>query len=82
MLTYLGYRCCENNNLVELTHPLHERIYTWSLDHIYIVILALNLNWNSEICLMEDLINISMYFLDFSESVYLKTTVDQRLIKI
>ena len=54
-MTYLRYGCCENDNFVKFTNSLHERIHTWSLDHIYIVILAFNFYRNGEIGLMEDL---------------------------
>jgi hypothetical protein len=56
METNLGNRCSKDNNFIKLADALHELINTGTLDDIYIMILTLNLNWNGEIGLVEDLL--------------------------
>lgn len=53
--TYLGHRCSKDHNFIELPHPLHELVYAWALNHIYIVIVALYFNWYGEVGLVKDL---------------------------
>jgi hypothetical protein len=53
--TNLRDGCRENNNFIQLTNSLHKRIDAWSLDDIYIVILAFDFHGNGEISLMKDL---------------------------
>ncbi len=53
--TYLGNRSCENNDFIELTNSLHKLVYSRSLDHIDVVVIALNFHWYREIGLMQDL---------------------------
>jgi hypothetical protein len=53
---YLRDRRCEDNHFVEFANPLHELINARALDHIYVVVVTLNLDWYREICLVEDLL--------------------------
>ena len=52
-VTYLGYRGCEDNHFVELADTFHELVNTGALDHVDIVIVALDLNGNREIGLVK-----------------------------
>lgn len=56
METDLGNRCGKDNNLIKLTNALHELINTGTLYYIDVMILTLDLNWNSEIGLMKYLL--------------------------
>jgi hypothetical protein len=56
METDLGNRCSKDNNFIKLADALHELINTGTFDDIYIMILTLNLNWNGEVGLVEDLL--------------------------
>jgi hypothetical protein len=49
---YLGNRGGEDDNFIQLAYPLHELVDTWSLDDIYVVVLAFNLNGDGEIGLV------------------------------
>lgn len=53
--TYLGYRCREDNNLIKLAHPLHELVNTGTFYNVYIVVIALDLDWYREVGLVENL---------------------------
>ena len=66
---YLGNRCSEYHNLVQLTDALHELIYPWPLDYIDVVVVALNFNGYCEVSLMKDLcISVSFSFPSKSEA--------------
>ena len=54
--THLGNRSCEDNNLVQLAHSLHELIHTRSLDHVNVVVLSFNLHRDREVSLGEYLV--------------------------
>lgn len=41
METYLGNRCGEDDNFVQLTHPLHKLVYTRPLDNVHVMVVAL-----------------------------------------
>lgn len=56
---YLRDGGCEDDNLVELAHPLHELIHSRPLDNIDVVVVALYLHWNREVGLVEDLYSVS-----------------------
>jgi len=49
---YLGDRSSENDDFIELAHPLHKLIHAWSLDNIDVMKLPLNLHRDSKICLV------------------------------
>jgi hypothetical protein len=49
---YLGNRGGEDDNFIQLAYPLHELVDTWSLDDIYVVVLAFNLDGDGEIGLV------------------------------
>jgi hypothetical protein len=51
--TYLGYRSREHDYLIQLANPLHKLVDAWALDNVYVVILTLYLDRNSEIGLMQ-----------------------------
>jgi hypothetical protein len=53
--TYFGDGCGEHDNFIQLAHPLHELIDTRTLDNVYVVVLAFNLDRNGEVGLMKDL---------------------------
>jgi hypothetical protein len=50
--TYLGNRGGKDNNFIQLANPLHELVDTWSLDDIYVVVLAFNLDGDGEVGLV------------------------------
>ena len=50
---YLGDRSSKHNHFIELTNSLHELIHAWSLDHINVVKLALDLDRYREVGLVE-----------------------------
>lgn len=52
---YLGNRCSEYYNFVQLTDALHKLIHPWSLDDIDVVVVALDFNGYCEVSLMKDL---------------------------
>jgi hypothetical protein len=54
-MTYLGDRCREDDNFIQLAYPLHKLVDARSFDDIYVVVLALNLDWDSEVGLMQNL---------------------------
>jgi hypothetical protein len=51
--SYLRNRGGEDYYFIELTYTLHKLVYARPFDHIYVVILTLNLNWYCEICLVK-----------------------------
>ena len=53
--TYLGNGCSEYHNLIELADAFHELVHSWSLDHIDVVVVALDFNGYCEVSLVEDL---------------------------
>lgn len=53
--SHLRHGGCKHNNLVQFANSLHERIDPGSLDHIHIVVLTLNLDWNGEVGLVKNL---------------------------
>jgi hypothetical protein len=57
---YLGDGCSEYNNFVQLADALHELVDAWSLDDVYVVVLAFNFNGNGEVSLVQDLAIVSM----------------------
>jgi hypothetical protein len=59
-LAYLGDGCSEDNNFVQLADALHELVDAWSLDDVYVVVLAFDLNGNGEVGLVQDLGIVSM----------------------
>jgi hypothetical protein len=80
---YLGNRGGEDNNFIQLADPLHELVDTGSLDNIYVVILAFNLDGDGKVGLVQDLANISINpFLKATEMTNLEAAVHQRLIQI
>ena len=56
---YLGHGRSKNNNLVQLAHPLHERIHPRPFDDIDIMVLAFDLDGYGEIGLVENLHKVS-----------------------
>lgn len=55
MFTDLRHRGRKHNDFIEFTNSLHELIDTRALDHIDIVIVTLNLDWDREISLVQNL---------------------------
>lgn len=55
--THLRDRRCEHYNLVQLANSLHELIDAWSLYHIDVVVVTLNLDRDGEVGLMQNLSN-------------------------
>ena len=53
--TYLGNGCSEYHNLIELADAFHELVHSWSLDHIDVVVVALDFNGYCEVSLVQDL---------------------------
>lgn len=53
--TYLGDGCRENNHFVQFAHSLHELVDARSLDHVDIVVLALDFDRNGEIRALQNL---------------------------
>ena len=78
---YLGDRCCEDDDLIEFANALHELIDTRPFDDINIVILALDLHWNREVGLVEDL-KVSACRTSLEWLSYFETAMDQSLIQI
>lgn len=61
-MTYLGNRCGKHYDLVQLANPLHKLVDAWTLDHVHIVILALDFNRNCKVGLVQYLGIVSMSF--------------------
>lgn len=57
--TNLGYRRREDNYFVQFADSLHELIDTRPFDDIDVMVLAFNLYWNGEICLVKNLLPVS-----------------------
>lgn len=57
--TYLGHRRCEHDDLIELAHSLHKLVYAWPLDHVDVVIVALDFHGYREVGLVENLSSVS-----------------------
>lgn len=57
--TYLGNRRCEYDNFVKLTHSLHELVYAGPLNHVDVVVVALNFHGYCEVGLVEYLVSVS-----------------------
>ena len=55
-ITNLAQTSSEHNDFVDLADTLEEGIDSWTLDHVDIVVLALDLYRDCEVCLVEDLI--------------------------
>lgn len=77
--TDLGDGSGKHDNFVEFTNTLHELVHAWPLDDINIVVCPFNLDWNGEVCLMEDLnrelMDVPLYeSLSFGDN-YLETAV-------
>ena len=51
--TYLRDRSSEHNNFIQLANPLHKLIDAGTLDNVYVVVLAFNLDRNGEVGLMQ-----------------------------
>ena len=54
-VTILGDRRSKHHHFVEFANPFHELIHTGSLDHIDVVILTFDLDWNGKIGTFENL---------------------------
>lgn len=80
--SHLSHGSCEDNNLVKLAHTLHELIYAGSFDDVDIVELAFDFYRYSKICLMKDLKRSVSRKAPFDTITYLKTAMDQSLIKV
>jgi hypothetical protein len=50
--SYLGDTGGEYNHFVKFSHSLHELIDTGSFNHVHVVILSLDFDWDREISLM------------------------------
>lgn len=56
---YLRDRSRENNHFIEFSNPTHELVNTRALDDIDVVVLIFNLDWDREVCLVENLVGVS-----------------------
>jgi hypothetical protein len=82
-VTILGYRCGENDNLVQFAHSLHELVHARPLDNIDVMVLTFNFNGNREIGLVKNLEQISKQTANTTVMLtYLEAAVDQSLVKV
>lgn len=54
-VSVLGDRRCKHDDLVKLTHSLQERIHAGSFYDVDVMVLTFDLDWDGEICLMQNL---------------------------
>lgn len=54
-VTVLGNRCGKHHHFIKLANPLHELVHAGPLDHIDVVVLSLDLDWDGEISAFQDL---------------------------
>lgn len=50
---YFGNRCSKHDNLIQLADPLHKLIYAWTLDNVYVVVLAFDFDRDGKVGLMQ-----------------------------
>ena len=63
MSIHLGNRGSEDDNFVQFSNSLHELIHAGSLDHVYIMELPFYFNGNSEVGLVEYLLDVRLHML-------------------